>query len=378
MSTPQKTSDLHAATQVTLIGAVLDLVLGILKILIGLLSSSFALVTDGIHSLSDLVTDAFVLVIARFSHAAPDRDHPYGHRRFETLGTIALGVVLFAVAGVICFDSVRRMNQVDPLPTPGWTGLLIAALSIAGKEWIYRYTRQVAEQIKSSLLLANAWHSRTDALSSVAVLIGILGAQMGYPGMDLAAAFFVGLMIAKIAWDLIRSSLSELVDTALPEEQVRAIRQHVNTLSGIRGAHELRTRRHGGHILVDLHLQVDERISVSEGHYLSDLIEDSLRQEFPEITDVVVHIDPEPDNVDVPQNLRLPLRQEVKETLMKCWQGILPEGALHRLELHYLNNQIEADVYLEISIINSDLEELLKERSQSVPWLSGLNVYGML
>lgn len=364
------------ATRVTLIGSVLDLVLGVLKIVVGVLASSFALVTDGVHSLSDLVTDAFVLIVTRFSHAKPDRDHPYGHRRFETLGTIALGIVLFAVAGVICFDSVRRMNEVDPLPVPGWTGLLVAILSIAGKEWIYRYTKRVADATNSSLLLANAWHSRTDAFSSIAVLIGILGSMLGFRVMDLVAAFFVGLMIAKISWDLVVSSLSELVDTALPEDQVQAIREHANNMEGIRDAHELRTRRHGGQIFVDLHVQVNDRISVSEGHYLSDRMSASLKNAFPEITDVVVHIDPELDNTDDAPDLDLPLRADVKKALLARWRDAIGEDAIRRLELHYLENKIEADVYLDNAMLNNELLGKLNELVKDVNWLRRVNFYG--
>lgn len=375
MSSRPRNNDVAIATRVTLIGSVLDLALGILKIMVGLWSSSFALVTDGIHSLSDLVTDAFVLIITRYSHAEPDREHPYGHRRFETLGTIALGVVLFAIAGAICFDSIRRMNQVDPLPVPGWTGLLVAALSIAGKEWIYRYTRDVAKSLNSSLLLANAWHSRTDAFSSVAVLFGILGAMIGFPVMDLLAAFIVGLMIAKIAWDLIINSLSELVDTALPEDQVQAIRAHANNLEGIRDAHELRTRRHGGRIFVDLHIQVDDRISVSEGHYLSDRASDSLKKSFPEITDVVVHIDPEMDTLTAP-DLNLPLRAEVQQSLIQRWQEQLLETDIKRIDLHYLKNKVEVDVYLDRSLIDNELADKLRRLVEDLPWLRQVNFYG--
>ena len=376
MSDQDHDNFVYIATRVTLIGSVLDLALGVLKIVVGLMASSFALVTDGIHSLSDLVTDVFVLIVTRYSRAKPDRDHPYGHRRFETLGTIALGMVLFAVACIICFDSVRRMNQIDPLPVPGWPGLVAALLSIIGKEWIYRYTRNVAIALNSNLLLANAWHSRTDAFSSIAVLIGILGAMLGFPVMDLVAAFIVGLMIAKISWDLIATSIRELVDTALPEDQVQAIRAHVNAMEGIWDAHELRTRRHGGQILVDLHVQVNDRISVSEGHYLSDRMSASLKSAFPEITDVVVHIDPELDT-DTPPDLSLPLRKEVRKTLAEYWLGHLAESDIKRLELHYLDGKVEADVYIDNYMLNSELTDKLNNLVKDLEWLRSINFYAI-
>ncbi len=340
MATFTKQEELKTAIRVTLIGSVLDLVLGVLKIAIGIASSSLALISDGIHSLSDLVTDIFVVVIARFSHAEPDKEHPYGHRRFETLGTIILGIVLFAVAGIICYDSLLRLGAPDVLPVPGWAGILVAIASIGSKEWIYRYTKQVADAQNSALLLANAWHSRTDALSSIAVLIGILGARLGYPVMDVLAAVFIALMIGKIAWQLISNSLSELVDTALPAARVEALRQHAMTCEGVLDVHELRTRLHGGRIFVDLHVQVDDRVSVSEGHYLADRINASMKQAFPEITDIVIHIDPEPDTGYVTTRLDLPLRAEVEKLLHERWREALPEGAVKQVGLHYLENRV--------------------------------------
>jgi len=377
MATTTRQEELKAAIRVTLIGSVLDLVLGVLKIAIGIVSSSLALISDGIHSLSDLVTDIFVVVIARFSHAEPDKEHPYGHRRFETLGTIILGIVLFAVAGIICYDSLFRLGDPDVLPMPGWAGILVAIASIGSKEWIFRYTKTVADAQNSALLLANAWHSRTDALSSIAVLIGILGARLGYPAMDVLAAVFVALMIAKIAWDLISNSLSELVDTALPPAKVEALRQHATTCEGVRDVHELRTRLHGGRIFVDLHVQVDERISVSEGHYLSDRINASLKRTFPEITDIVIHIDPEPDTGNSTTRLDLPLRAEVEPLLNERWRKALPEGALKRVGLHYLENRVEADIYIDIIYLNKELESILKNLVKDLPWLGNVNFYGM-
>lgn len=375
MSETKNNSALYATVKVTLIGSVLDLALGVLKILTGVMTNSFALISDGVHSLSDLLTDGFVLIISKISHAEPDRDHPYGHRRFETLGTIALGIVLFSVGCIIAFDSIRRLSQEEALPVPGWAGLLVAALSIVSKEWIYRYTKKVADMTNSSLLLANAWHSRTDAFSSIAVFIGIFGAILGYPAMDILAAVFVAIMIAKIAWDLVSSSLRELVDTALPEEQLMAITSHVNSLEGIEDVHDLRTRLHGGQIFVDLHVQVDSRISVSEGHYLADYISGSLKKAIPEISDIVVHIDPELDT-DHSHNPNLPMRADVEKALLSRWQGVLNKNQVQRLELHYLDAKIEVEVYLNISILNSKLEDTLKDLVEDVNWLNKLTFYG--
>ncbi|MDG1852083.1 MAG: cation diffusion facilitator family transporter, partial [Gammaproteobacteria bacterium] len=340
----QQNQDKQAAIRVTLIGALLDLVLGLAKIFIGITANSIGLISDGVHSLSDLLTDGFILFITNLSHSEPDRDHPYGHRRFETLGTIALGVVLFAIASIIAFDSIERLTRDESLPIPGWIGLLVAFISIISKEWIYRYTKKVAELTNSSLLLANAWHSRTDSFSSIAVLVGIVGAMLGYPVMDSLAAIFVALMIAKIAWDLVSSSLKELVDTALPRDKVNAISAHVNQLVGIVDVHELRTRQHGGRSFVDLHVQVAPRISVSEGHFLADHISASLKRAFPDISDIVVHIDPEEDLDDSGAG-ELPMRADVEAMLFSRWQSILQKTSVKRVELHYLEGQIEVELY---------------------------------
>ncbi len=372
MSKLQNKKDKQAATRVTLIGALLDLVLGVAKIITGVASNSLALISDGVHSLSDLLTDAFVLII---THAEPDRDHPYGHRRFETLGTIALGIVLFAVASIIGFDSIERLGGDSALPIPGWTGLLVAFVSIISKEWIYRYTKKVAELTNSSLLLANAWHSRTDSFSSIAVLVGVLGAMLGYPVMDSLAAIFVAVMIAKIAWDLVASSLRELVDTALPKDKVNAIYAHINRLQGIVDVHELRTRQHGGRSFVDLHVQVNKRISVSEGHFLADYISGSVKKAFPDISDIVVHIDPEED-IEHADIAILPIRAEVEEVLYARWQPLLDKATVKRLDLHYLQCQIEVDLFVDISLINSRLERDLNNSLKDIGWFKKLTVYG--
>lgn len=361
------------AVKVTLIGAALDLALGLLKIAVGLIANSFALVSDGIHSLSDLLTDGFVLAMARIAHEEPDAEHPYGHRRFETLGTIAIAAALFVVAGVICYDSLRRLWLGEEAVVPGALALAAAALSIIGKEWIYRYTKAVALRLRSSMLLANAWHSRTDALSSIAVLIGLIGALLGFPWMDLVAAIAVGLMIAKIAWNLLAGSLRELVDTALPAEHVRAIREHILGLTGIDGVHSLRSRQHAGQTFLDIHVQVDSKISVSEGHYLGDRIIRSLKATFPDVTDVLIHIDPELD-LDA-TSARLPLRREVTALLLDRWTGLITREDIEKLTLHYLNEKVQVEVILRSIDTDDELREKLKKKAEELDWLESLKIY---
>ncbi|MDC0598460.1 cation diffusion facilitator family transporter [Gammaproteobacteria bacterium] len=363
------------AVRVTLIGSLLDLILGILKIIVGMLSNSFALIADGIHSLSDLLTDAFVLVITRYSNEEADAEHPYGHGRFDTLGALVLGTMLFCIAGIIVYDSIRRMGADAGLPIPGWLALVVAAASIAGKEWIYRYTKKVADEINSSLLLANAWHSRTDAFSSIAVFVGIIGAMLGYPAMDMLAALFVAFMIGKIAWSLVGTNLKELVDTALPEEELADISQHIEAMDGILGAHELRSRLHGGQAFLDIHVQVDSDISVSEGHFIADKLNASLIENFSQISDVVVHIDPELDDHSM-KNIDLPARDEVTTALLQCWQDLLDKKQIDKINLHYLDNKIQVEIFLEHSLMKKQFIKQLHDSIKDLSWLSEFRVYG--
>lgn len=224
---------------VTLVGSVVDLSLGIAKILVGWLAHSQALIADGVHSLSDLATDLLVLYAAKHSHREADDDHPYGHGRIETLATVGLGVALIIVAIGIGYDAVRRMNAPELLLDPGLLALGVAVVSVISKEAIYHYTRVAAKRLRSNLLMANAWHSRSDAISSIVVVIGVAGAMMGHAYLDSVAAIAVAVMIAKIGFDLVRDSSRELIDTALEPEVTEAIRREVLKVSrrGARAAH---------------------------------------------------------------------------------------------------------------------------------------------
>lgn len=274
-STTQETANnsrYQEVRKVTLIGSVVDFLLGVVKILVGWLAHSQALVADGIHSLSDLATDFIVLYAAKHSHRAADEDHPYGHGRIETLATVGLGIALIVVAFGIGYDAVRRMNDTELLLHPGAIALVVAVVSVIAKESIYQYTKTAAVKLRSNMLMANAWHSRSDAISSIVVVIGVGGAMMGYPYLDAVAAIAVAVMILKIGFDLIRASSKELIDTALEPEVVDAIRKEIVNVDGVRALHMLRSRRSGGDALVDLHVQVDPRISVSEGHQIGDTV----------------------------------------------------------------------------------------------------------
>ena len=370
-ATAQETVDnprYREVRKVTLIGSLVDFLLGVVKILVGWLAHSQALVADGIHSLSDLATDFIVLYAAKHSHRAADEDHPYGHGRIETLATVGLGISLIVVAFGIGYDAVRRMNDMDLLLHPGAMALAVAVVSVFAKEGIYHYTKNAAVKLRSNMLMANAWHSRSDAISSIVVVIGVGGAMMGYRYLDAVAAIAVAVMIAKIGIDLIRASSKELIDTALEPKVVDAIRKEIVDVDGVRALHMLRSRRSGGDALVDLHVQVDPRISVSEGHQIGDTVRRRLLERVDEVTDVTVHIDPEDDEQGSPCD-QLPLRSDLIKKLQRQWADLEGVDAEH-VTLHYLCGKLQIDLALPLAVLDKhpdtrglilDIEKAAKE-----------------
>ena len=363
--------------KVTLIGSLIDFLLGVAKILVGWLAHSQALVADGVHSLSDLATDFFVLYAAKHSHKEADEDHPYGHGRIETLATVGLGIALIFIAIGIGYDSVLRLNDPGMLLKPGMLALAVALVSVISKEWIYHYTVNAARRLRSDMLMANAWHSRSDAISSVVVVIGIAGAMFGYPYLDAVAAVAVAAMIAKIGFDLVRSSSKELIDTALEPEEIETIRKHIFNVSGVRAVHMLRTRKSAGDAFVDVHIQVDPRVSVSEGHQIGETVRRRLLDKVEMVSDVTVHIDPEDDEQESPCD-DLPSRETVIAALKKHWTQ-LPEAAVEDVTLHYLSGEIHVELLLPITLLDNTrkagefVEDLIQAVS-SLPYINGVQV----
>lgn len=364
MSTTE--ADIHSlryqeVRKVTLVGSLVDFLLGVAKIIVGWLAHSQALIADGVHSLSDLATDFLVLYAAKHAHREADEDHPYGHGRIETLATVGLGIALIGVALGIGYDAIRRMNSPDLLLNPGWIALSVAALSVVAKEAIYHYTRNAAKRLRSNMLMANAWHSRSDAISSIVVVIGVAGAMMGYSYLDSVAAIAVAVMISKIGFELVRDSTKELIDTALESEVTDAIRSEVFNIDGVRALHMLRSRRSGGDALIDLHIQVDPRISVSEGHQIGDTVRRQLLDRIEEVTDVTVHIDPEDDEQKSPCD-KLPLRGDLIEALKERWEHL---DGIHadQVTLHYLDGKLQVELGLPLNMLehNPDPKTLVAD-----------------
>lgn len=363
--------------KVTLVGSAVDFVLGVAKIVVGWLANSQALIADGIHSFSDLLTDFFVLYAAKHSQKEADEEHPYGHGRIETLATVGLGITLTLIACGIAYNALRRLNSPETLVEPGVLALVVAVISIIAKEWIYHYTVAAARRLRSDMLLANAWHSRSDAVSSFVVVIGIAGAMYGYPYLDAVAAVAVAVMIARIGINLVRSSSQELIDQALDKNEVNAIRAHIFDVKGVRSIHMLRSRKSAGDAFVDVHIQVDPRLSVSEGHQIGDTVRRKLLDAVDVVSDVTVHIDPEDDETGSSCN-DLPHRETIIRELKQCWPQ-LPTSAIEAVTLHYLAGEIQIELDLPIWILQrtEDARPLvseLKKAASELPYIGNVTV----
>ena len=366
--------------RVTLIGSVVDLLLGVAKIFVGMLAQSQALIADGIHSLSDLVTDVFVIYAAKHAHQEADEEHPYGHGRIETVATVGLGVVLIGVGIGISIDAVNRLFHPEDLSIPGMWAMVVAIISIFSKEAIYRYSMIIARKYRSKMLEANAWHSRTDAITSIVVVIGVGGSMLGLTYLDELAAVGVAYFIARIGWDLAWQSLRELIDTGLESERVDEIRDCILNVDGVESLHILRSRQMGGNALVDVHVQVEPRISISEGHYISETVRKQVIRQFDEVTDVMVHIDPEDDEV-APLNPRLSLRKTLEEQLHRAWQDIDEASQIKNLVIHYLEGCIQLEVVLPLALLKNSpeqekarLQAQFDQVSQSIPDVHSVNL----
>ncbi len=343
----------QAINKVTLWGVFVNLMLSVAKLAGGFFGQSQALIADGLHSLSDLASDAMVFIAAKHASEEADAEHPYGHARFETIATVALASLLIIVGLGIAYDAVVSLVSDAPIARPDIFTLWIAAFSILSNEGLYHYTRLVGTRIRSSLLLANAWHHRSDAVSSIVVLVGLAGTQMDMPKLDAYAAIVVALMIVRIGFKLGYDSIQELVDASLEPELVENIRQKILRHEGVRALHMLRTRRMGHHALVDVHILVAPRVSVSEGHHISETVEKMLIDSFDDINDVTVHIDPEDDEQEA-RSMHLPLRDELIRTLEQHWSSIPELSAIDDITLHYLTGEINVEASMPLERV-SDL-----------------------
>ena len=332
------------ASRATWISAALNLALTVAQLIVGWLAHSQSLIAHGLHSFSDLLSDFLVLYANRKGSHPADREHPYGHARVETAATLILGASLAVIGFGILWEATLRLKTVTELPPVELLALWVAIFTAASKEVLFRYLLRVAERLRSPMLAANAWHTRADAASALVVVVGIAGALMGWKFLDLLAAAIMGFMILRMGLKLAWESLQELIDTGLDKNKVQAIRRTLLDTPGVLGLHELRTRRMAHQALVDAHVLVDPRISVSEGHRLGERARQRVLDAHPEVADVLVHIDAEEDQALMSSGANLPDR----DVIMAHLNGLLGEEAvgIEKTVLHYLGNQVEAEVFL--------------------------------
>ena len=285
-------------TKVTLVGSVGNLVLLSFKFVAGILAGSSAMVADAVHSLSDFLTDLVVLVFVRIGAKPQDEDHDYGHGKYETLATLLVALALVGAAiGIIVTGSLKiaRWLQGETLEMPGMLALWAALLSIVVKELLFRYTIARGKALESPAVVANAWHHRSDALSSIGAAIGIGGAILlgeRWAVFDPLASIVVGAMLVKVAWDLLKISTGELTDSSLPEETEREIEDILRSFPEVSEPHNLRTRRIGNRIAIEVHVRLDGGMSLAAAHDIVTAIEHRLRDRFGQATHITIHMEP--------------------------------------------------------------------------------------
>ena len=372
-SEPTENVRQQTTQRVAFVGMGVNIVLVIAQIIGGIITHSQALIADAMHTLSDLVGDVIVLFAAHHAGKKADANHPYGHGRIETLATVVLGLLLGGVAVVILLKAWGRLTGDAPLVIPDASAMYFAALAIFGKEALYQYTVRVAQKIRSPMLKASAWHHRSDALSSVLVLAAIGGAQLGYAWLDAVAAIIIAVMIFYMAVQLLLESTSELVDTGLSTEESDKIIAYIHTLPGVKNVHMLRTRKMGGNVFADAHIQVARHISVSEGHKIAEYVTHQLESHFPEVTDVTVHIDPE-DDEEGEVSIELPSRQELLQALQTNPLSQPLEAQWLKLGLHYLDGKIELDVYVHPTTSSALLNDF-KRACEQLGYIGAVKFY---
>lgn len=331
----------NQAKKVTLIGALINLLLGFMKLVGGFWYHSHALVADGIHSFSDLLTDAMVLVASKYGSLDADDSHPYGHQRIETAATLLLSLLLILAGLGIAWGAVNELMQAGPILKPTWLSLPVICISILANELLFHYTYAIGKHINSPLIITNAWHHRSDAATSAVVLLGLIGSISGWVYLDALAAILVSGMIIKMGCSYSWNSVKELVDTAVDPKLLIQIEQIIQNTPGVQKIHQLRSRFMGKDILIDVHILVSPQISVSEGHYIAQHVHKALMNQIASIKDVIVHVDPEDDELSSP-SLCLPSRSLLEEQLLREIQSDFPQILFWNL--HYLDGKITLDI----------------------------------
>ncbi len=292
LDSEEDTPEREAATKrSTWTSVVVNLCLTISQVIAGLVSGSQGLIADGIHSLSDLVADFVVLLAVHHSKKGPDEEHHYGHHRYENAASLVLGGLLLAVGVGMIWSAVHKLQSPETIPTVHIVALWVALGALVVKEVLFRYMLAVAERVRSTMLVANAWHARSDAASSLVVAVGIGGNLLGFALLDPIAALIVGFMVSKMGWEFSWDALHDLMDRAADEEQIAGIAADILATPGVLGFHELKTRKAGDMILADVHLEINGSLTVAEGHDIARQAKLNVMNNHP-VLYLMTHVDP--------------------------------------------------------------------------------------
>jgi len=360
-----------AARKSTWVSIFVNFGLTILQVLAGFFGKSQSLMADGLHSLADLLSDILVLFANRHGNKHADAEHPYGHARIETAASLILGASLAALGVGLLIAAGMRLQHPEQVQAVHPFTLWIAIIALASKEGMFRYMLAVAQRVRSQMLVANAWHARSDAASSLVVIIGIIGNLLGYTFLDLVAAAVVGVMIAYMGIQFSRDALAELIDTGLDEAEVRAIRNTLKAVPGVMGLHELRTRKMADSALVDAHIIVEPKISVSEGHYIAEAARIAVLKGH-QVMDVMVHIDSE-DDAKARPNVHLPQRHLLLAHLTNRLGETLPPST--HIVLHYLEGKVEAELLFDSQCSLDSLRKKCATITANDPYFRSILLY---
>ena len=284
--------DTKTANRVSVVTMIMNIALAAFKFAAGIFGHSNALISDAVHSVSDVFSTIMVLFGINIAAKKSDDDHPYGHERIECIFSIILSITLFLTAFAICRSAINTIINKISVETPGISALIAALVSIAVKEWMYHYTKRTAKKINSSAMLADAWHHRSDALSSVGALIGVGGAMLGFPILEPIATLLISVMIGKAAFDIFMDAVNSLVDHSCSDEELEQLRSTIMEVPGVKGIDELRTRRFGAKTYVDVEISENGDMSLYDAHLIAEEVHRKVEQHFPDVKHCMVHVNP--------------------------------------------------------------------------------------
>ena len=280
------------AVKVSMVTIIVNVILSLLKLLAGIIGKSMVMISDSIHSLSDVFSSVIVIIGVRVSKREEDQEHQYGHDRMECLASLALGAILFVTGVLLIYEGIRKIYTGENISTPGMIALIAAVISIVTKEWMYWYTKLSADKINSDALRADAWHHRSDALSSVGSLIGVAGAMLGVKILDPIMAGVIGLIIIKVACDVVKEAVNKMVDKACDDTIVNEMKALVLSIDGVEGLDLIKTRMFGTKIYVDIEISADGELLLRESHEIAEAVHDSIEKQFPDVKHCTVHVNP--------------------------------------------------------------------------------------